>query len=73
MEITMVDRLKSEICLTLDSTVGLIILHGTGARHHQLMQRSTWQSNATSLATQVLEIAEANLRHSTSHFALIKK
>lgn len=73
METTKVDRLKSEICLTLDSTMGLIILHSTGARHRQLKQRFRWQSNAMSLATLVLKRAEANSRHSASHFALIKK
>jgi hypothetical protein len=72
MEITIVDRLKSEICLTLDSTFETH-LRRTGARHRHLKQRSTLQSNATSPATQVLEIAEANSRHSTFHFALINK
>ena len=67
----MVDRLKSEICLTSIPQSGLIILHSTGTRHRQLKQRFRWQSNAMSLVTLVLKRAEANSHHSASHFAII--
>ena len=72
METTMVDRLESEICLTLDSTVGTRYFTQYRGTSPPAQATLRWQSNAMSLVTPYSKTAEANSPHFASHFALTK-